>query len=81
MLKHYATIGPVKAQQRKRLPVLNGRGMMWVPNGFIVGDVEIHIDLSKLQDKAWRAVKNQSKKSVLASGGIVFKAINIRNEA
>jgi hypothetical protein len=81
MLRLYTTVGPIKSQQRKRVATSDGRGHMWTPNGFIVGNVEIYIDVDKLQGKAYRAVSNRNKKSVLASGAIVFKAINLRNEA
>lgn len=76
----YAKLSNVKARQLKRVPTSDGLGKMWTFAGYIVGDVEIHIDISLLRDLAERAVRNRNKKSVLHHGAVVLKAVNLRNE-
>lgn len=72
----------VRTPARKRVPLTSGSGFSTVPNGEVVADVELTIDLQRLALLLGRrAMKTLGKTSTLAGGLIKVKVIgDVRHE-
>jgi hypothetical protein len=49
-----------------------------VPDGTLVGDIEVYIDHAMLKRMAERALRARSRKAVVGSGVVICKARNVR---
>ena len=78
-----ATYQGFKVEARKRVPLsAGGMGFTTVVDGFIVGDLQIEVDVLKLVLAiGGKALKSKARKSRLQGGAITVTATNIRKVA
>jgi len=67
----------IKLYRRERTQ--DGHGTISVPNGTLTGEILLEIDRAKLiLLMGPRALRSKAKRSTLAGGAIVAKAVNLR---
>lgn len=66
----------------KRTVTNDGRGITWLPDGTLSGDVTFEINEEKLVKLMGpRALRSKAKKSTLAGGAIVARVRNLERKA
>ena len=81
MSRNYTVIGKVtiKRENRKQIKTLDGRGVTSAPDGYILADINIAVDIEELaQHLGSKAIHNKKHSSSLVGGAIVGEAFNIR---
>ena len=85
MTQLHAKVPDAKIEARKRVPLAGEtdfrRGFSTVPDGYIVGDLHVIVDVPKLVAAIGaRALRSKSKVTKLQAGAVIVKALNVRHE-